>query len=355
MIIDSTRWSRVVAVFALFFLSGGPAGAQTAGTAQAGQAVGEPVAVEIELVTTERTGGNGARAWGHFNLRPGESDTTRVWVGGRADNATCLGWVGAGRLPTSAGLARPTSDTESPSVMVRHAWEVTVQLVSVDIDQVRLRVDWKRYNLDPEAGLTQVAGDVRTPSIAEETPHILDFLAVEGDGCQLAHVRVEVEAKVEDAEAFAGRGIDYDLWLVHDSADGQRETRHRLANGQHGHRTEFWFPTLEWSLENPACTLGLTIRGQLRGRLQPNGTVDLTVSPTAVLRLSDNREVDTASNGVGSRSILGLTPGEAVEVQIPLPLATSALTGLCDAVALLEFFDGHSTALRISASAAQSP
>ncbi len=159
---------------------------------------------------------------------------------------------------------------------------------------------------------------------------------------------MQVEAKIEAPAALVNREIDYELWLVHDQADGTRLTRHRTTRAPHGQRTEFWFAPLEWQLPGPDCTLSLTVRGELSGRLTPDGMVDLRVSHTTELRLRDDHEVATARRGDGSRTIAGLAPGETVEVKMPQAIGRAA-TGRCDPVAFDEFFTGHSLALRISA------
>lgn len=338
---DRAPWRVVAAVLVLVFWGRGLVGAQTANTTQPDRAPGERLVARVQLVSTRRVGGDGAVAQMSLDLRQGESSTARVWVGGRGADGSCLSVVGAGeRAPASADVA--------------HTWEITVQLVSAEIDQVQLRVDWKRYSTDKEGQRVQVAGDVRTPSIAEQTPHLLDFVAVEDDACRLANVRLQIEAMmVVEAAAFAGRGIDYDLWLVYETADGQRDTRRRIVQGQHGQRTTFWFPTITWQRPGSDCTLSLTVRGELRGRLKPDGSVDLTVSPTTVLRLSDGSGAAEEGRGIGSR-ILSLTPGEVVEVQMPLGFGRATL-GQCVPVEFADFFSGHSVAILMSAAAVESP
>ena len=333
---ERARFSAVAAVVVLVFWGHGLAGAQTVNATQPDEAPGERVVARVQLRSTPRVGGGGAVAQDSLDLRPGETGTVRVWVGRGADGS-CLSVVGAGGDAQLWGLAD-----------VQHVWEVTVQLVSAEIDQVQLQVDWKRYSTDPEGRRVQVAGDVRTPSIAEQTPHLLDFVAEEDDACRLANVRLEVEAMMAEAAAFVGRGIDYDLWLVHESADGQRDTRRRIVQGQHGQRTTFWFPTLAWQRPGSDCTLSLTVRGELRGRLKPDGSVDLTVSPTTVLRLSDTSGAAETGRGIGSRSLLSLTPGEVVEVQMPLGFGRATI-GQCAPVEFAEFFSGHSTSILVSA------
>ena len=141
-------------------------------------------------------------------------------------------------------------------------------------------------------------------------------------------------------------------WLVHDSADGRREVHRTLVQGLHGQRAMFWFPPLEWQLPGSDCTLGVTVSGELRGRLTGDGSVDLTASPTSATWLSNGLGAASVGRGAGSSNILGLAPGEVVALQ--LPVSGRVRMARCDTVELEEFFAGHSTSILVSAAPAES-
>ena len=84
-----------------------------------------------------------------------------------------------------------------------------------------------------------------------------------------------------------------------------------------GGARSFRFPTLEWPQLRSGCTVSLTVRGELTGRLTRNGSVDLTLSPTSALGLRFDRGAVTVARGGGSRLIPEIAPAEVVEVLLP--------------------------------------
>jgi hypothetical protein len=129
----------------------------------------------------------------------------------------------------------------------------------------------------------------------------------------------------EDA-TVADKVLQYDLWLVHADPAGGKQTEHVMMRGQHGIDVPFVFGALRAPV--PILTAGqlaydvaTRVTGTMRGRLRADGLIDVAFDVSRADRLErrDNvQDVSRGGDGEGQKT-LHLTPGQAVEIELPAP------------------------------------
>ncbi len=200
-----------------------------------------------------------------------------------------------------------------PPMQFDYCWQVVVKLVSVAIDTVTFDVDWKRT--DVRNG-SQLAGDHRTLTLHQGEKHLLDFIPCPADA-RYANTFVDVQASPVEEQGVADLVFDYDLWLVHQTADGAKITRHALATGRQGEKVNFTFVAVPLPLD-AAATPGtdspykMRVSGTVAARWKTDGTIEVALRPT--------REQVMPTGGIGfaggTKNFVS-KPGETTSVELP--------------------------------------
>jgi len=296
-------------------------------------------------------------------------------AGGNPERSLCVSAVGAGS-PDEDALARSV-----------HGWRARFEVLAATMEQITLRVDWSRETA-ARAGSRQVAaGDVRTITIKEGQSHTIDFLkAPEGSTECGTSLRVDLSALIAEDERFADKRLAYDLWLV-DEAPGQpKVTKYFAATARPGERVDFSFPSLRWPVpdarlsDGQAVEVAANVNGSLRGRLRPDGSMDLYLEANRDLGLAPVGATASGGVGDGGRKALRLESGDVLNLVLPEPQGTHVmgvnrrwssvygtrrmtsykqdttglpggieLTGESIAVHLDRFLAGHTLSLRLAA------
>ena len=238
--------------------------------------------VIVRLSSTSRTGATGSgAAWDHESLAVGGTMESSL----RAGIMTGRGFgIGGGK-----GIADWYADPN-------YAWQVQVQLVSIDGDQTTLDVSWTRVDSASPAAPPHVT-DRRIMTLRLGQRHVLDFLNVENLDAKTANVILEVETPLDDSRGIEsvlrrdkaeqpGEGsatLTYDVWLVHEAVDGRKITRRAGVVGQAGLMMPFKFEPLAFPIEASLAAghregpVRVAIEGRVRGQVQADGSVEVTL------------------------------------------------------------------------------
>ena len=199
-----------------------------------------------------------------------------------------------------------------------HLWRATMQATKINEDEITLVVDWQRF--DAIGGRHEArAGDRRTITLKDGERHILDFVSSPAAGPgDCGSVLVEVEASLVDDPALANTTLGYDLWLVDEEPGGRQVTRHMEMAGRQRESIDFRFVPIGWSSDGSPATdnrrpdILVEVSGTIKGRLQPDGSMQIAVTPSRTVRVGD------MSGSTGYREkVLTAKPGETIRMDIP--------------------------------------
>ena len=213
--------------------------------------------------------------------------------------------------------------------MARHAWSVNATLVSAQIDQIAVDVAVERQDGQP---LRITKREVRHLVLSEGAPHVLDFVEAGDDTagrCDAKNTVLQVSAAIVERETLVREVLDYDLWFTHADASGRTTTRHAAVTGLQGQAVPFTFRPVRWPLQTlmPSAAADLSIEedvsGTIRGRVQPDGTIDAAFTTTRALLHTYPNGGWGSVGGESGRKSFSAHSGEVVKLEMP-PLSGSA-------------------------------
>jgi hypothetical protein len=246
--------------------------------------------IVIALTRTARDGttfvpasGNGAAKVGetltHYFYTTANGDRT-----GGSDGKPPEAYVGATGVRVGMVAGRiVSSPAPVPPLQYDYLWHVDVKPVSIAIDVVTFELDWKRT--DVKDGAKQIAaGDHRTITLRQGERHVLDFIPCSADA-RCANLFLEVQASPVEDPAVAELTFGYDLWLVHQTAEGTKITRHAIVSGRQGEKLNFNFAPVPLPLDAATAPdadspFRVQVSGTIVGRLKPDGTIEIALQPT---------------------------------------------------------------------------
>jgi hypothetical protein len=263
----------------------------------------EPLQVKVYLAGTLRDGARGTHAVEDVPDAPGEASTWTVYAKTTDPLGVASGAVPAGWL---AGYS--------------HGWTLQLRRSAGEPGVARVDVEWSRKEL---AGGTVQAGDRRTIALKEGEHHILDFVPIPSG--PYANVVLELEAVHVEEPQFQSEMLAYDLWLVHEGREG-RVTRQVAVTGIHGQQTPYWFDPPRFPIGTAATdqpALELSVSGTVRGRVRPDGRLEVTLVSRRTLIMSAGlgalaRRAHTGGADIGEKTFLA-SPGETIAVELPAP------------------------------------
>jgi hypothetical protein len=300
------RTTTVVVTALLAGLGGLPAGAQ----AQSGA---EPPAISMWVSTIKPDGAAGSRSGGSLDFVVGKQGTHYLFAGSltREDSTVCGGGQaqdGVKSLQTLLGE-------------FQHVWQISATAVKVADGRFFFDLDWKRY---AHGGSDRPVGSGRQQlALTDGQRHVIDLLHA-GAAAPCVSVVVDIGVQEREDPAVADEALDYDLWLVHTDPAGRKRTHRVVLTGLHGARMPFAFPSLRFEVprllaDQYNLEVVARIGGEIRGRLNADGTVWLELSTTRrdTIERRGDEPIRWMPGGSG-RKLLTLRPGEAVEVEIPV-------------------------------------
>jgi len=279
---------------------------------------GEEVWIRILLFGTEESGANkqGASAGGGGLLYTAVGSVDEE---GRPTGALCS---------RGTGSTRRERDLEELRGEAAHLWTVEARVLEARTEHVRFELDWARYDATHGGRSEKARGDHRVIMLREGETHVLDFIDRDpggGPGHCPRNITIEIEAGVTEDPQFADTQIDYDLWLVDESPDGTRRTRHVETLKAQGERFDAVFDLMRWSIPDARFPDGTTaevageVRLSARGRLRRDRTVDMTVGATRWVGVVPAGGKRRGGVGAGGERSVNLNPGEPLEIVLPTP------------------------------------
>ena len=268
--------------------------------------VAQTSAVEVTLtaVTTPINGAARQSGTSSANLDVGTSAT--------------LGFAVPGSLCERAIGGRNVVDATA-----QHAWTVSLTLVSAQIDKIAIDVAVERQDGQP---LHVTKREVRHLVLPEGAPHVLDFIEADDEAlaaCETKNIVLQVSAAMVERPVVAREVLDYDLWFTHADSSGRAVTRHAAVTGLQGHRVDFRFKPVRWPLQTlvPAAAADLSIdedvSGAIRGRLQINGTIDVSLTTSRRVLHTYPDGSWGATGDEGGQKNFSVHNGETVRLELP--------------------------------------
>ena len=337
------------------------------------QAESTRAGVTINGIVTWREGAARRMASIGVFFDPGESNSVWLW----SADTLCTWHTHFGEFPTPGSPLLETMSTDG------YLWMFDVRLVSAVTDAVAFELDWRRHRRDADGGTQMIAGDERQITLTEDDRHVLDYVAATPGTCptgrpsDIVSMTVEVEASPVDDRDLANEPLAYEIWAVHEDASGARTTRVAKTTARHGKLASADFVPFSWPITGTTCEVTLRVAADLRGRVRPDGLIDLSVATRTSLGLEGGRPVSdprllehtlALRRGMmisaAGRKHVTVTPGEAIETVLPNGPGsviaacelTSAATGpgvmVEDDHVVIDreaFFAGHRTSLIITA------
>lgn len=199
-------------------------------------------------------------------------------------------------------------------------YAANVKVVAAEMDRIQLTVDWKRF-VRSSGATHPFAGDHLEITLKEGERVVVDVLdrpTFLNPQCAGRNFMLEMTASIDEAPAFAERQIAYDLWLVHDAPQAKRVTSAWKATGKQGEKLHLQFP--DEVLRNAGevgaedqSPLKLKVEGNIRGRLRPDGSLDVAVELTQSIGTTHASRYQR--EGVKR---IRVQPSETVRLDIPL-------------------------------------
>jgi hypothetical protein len=186
-----------------------------------------------------------------------------------------------GTCSTVVRLSDEGSEAAPPVVV----WEVGGTVRRAQTGRIEIEYTWRRVarGSQPQAG---GHGEV----ILEEDDRVLLDLVHTGATYPAAcgaHVALELGASIPADPALAERRLAYDLWLVTEH-HGRHTQRQLKLVGRQGEKVDFDFGSLASTNGGDSASvqagLRMVVSGHLRGRVQPDGSMEIALRASRVIR-----------------------------------------------------------------------
>jgi hypothetical protein len=230
-------------------------------------------------------------------------------------------------------------------------WKLTMLPARYENGLETFDLEWARYRRD--GGGRPSAQGKATVTLAEGQRQIVDLVhGAPGPGnCQGESTLIELGAAVREDPKLAQTILQYDMWLTHRSARGEAQVRHFVGMGRQGTELQFAFLPLRFPVPQLVTNqvpydVITSVLGTLRGRLQDDGRIALSVDTTRRDGLGPRGEIELpAPSGRSSLpAVAGVTPPPR---RGPVPRAADPVT-VADGRVIVEdalFFEGQRTSL----------
>jgi hypothetical protein len=318
----------VVMAAGLAMLWPAPASAQ-------GQADTGPT-VEVHMRTLKRGGGVGMTAYGNNPFVPGTPVNWFITAGNSNPSEMTVCGGGVGEVGT-------LEQKLSRSAFV---WQVKMLPSKYENGNVTFDLEWTRYQAD--GGGRPTTGGKSTLTLREGERQAIDLVhGAQGSRCDDDVAVVEVGAGYHESPQFARAILQYDIWLTHRQLNGEPVVHRFVAMGQQGDDVNFSFVPLRFAVqqskpEQAAYDVVTSVQGTVRGRIQANGRIALTLDTSRRDGLGARGATSGGSSGNKGEKLLEVAPGEAIEIELPAPGGRSSTSAGKGAAAIPNGGQGRS-------------
>jgi hypothetical protein len=276
--------------------------------------------IEIHSRTTNQDGGPAWTASGDSVFVPGQPATWYVVAGSsHPDDMTVCG-----------GGVSEVGTLEAKLAGHSFVWKLTVLPAKYENGRQTFDLEWARYRRD--GGGRPSAQGKATVTLAEGQRQVVDLVhgASSSGNCRAGSTLIELGASVREDPKLAQAILQYDMWLTHRSGRGPDQVRHFVGMGRQGAQVEFAFVPLRFPVpqlvpNQLSYDVITTVLGTLRGRLQADGRIVLSVDTTRRDGLGPRGEGPVAGGGSSGVKRLEVAPAEAVEIELPIARGRSSM------------------------------
>jgi len=269
--------------------------------------------IEARLQTFSRTGGVSITAWGNTISVPGTPATFFLTAGSANPIEMTVCGGGFGESGTMADKLSRNS----------FVWELKLLPVKNENGSSTFHLEWARYQAD--GGGRPAAEGKSTLTLREGERQTIDLVrSAEGARCSDESAVVDVAAGFKEAKAVAQGMLQYDIWLKHQPETGDAVIRKFTAMGPQGADVKFGFVPLAFTVPQVAPGQGAydvftTVQGTIRGRLQANGRVALSVDTSRRDGVGPQAAGPSGGGGNTGRKVLEIAADETIEIELPAP------------------------------------
>ena len=310
---------RTTLVRGLVFLSVVAAGAALETTPAQGAGALTPM-LQLHARTTARDGGVFQTSTANAPFVPGTPVTLSATAGSTrpVEMTLCGGGVGGDR---------PIPDLLKQNSFV---WKVTLIPVKQVEGRMTFDLEWARYQADSPA--RPMAQGMLTLTLLEGQRQVIDLAhgAAGSSRCGAESTVIEVGAAVREEPKLAAAILQYDLWLTHQAPGGVKQVRHFTGMGSQGGEIAFAFVPLRFQVQarvpgQATYDVITSVQGTLRGRLEGDGRIALTVDTTRRDGLGPRGEGAVGDAGNSGVKRLEVAQSEAVEIELPATGGSSSI------------------------------
>jgi hypothetical protein len=203
-------------------------------------------------------------------------------------------------------------------------WDIKMQPVKYENASATFALEWARYQADG-GGRPAVEGKT-TMTLRQGDSQPIDFVrsAPNAETCRDDAVVVEVGTGYKDARPGTEGTLQYDLWLKQQRANGEASTRRFTAMGVEGSDVHFGFapvstPVSQLGAEQPAVAVFTSVQGTIKGRTLSDGRITVIVDAARRDGVATGGAGPSGTVGASGRKVLEVSPGEAIEIELPPP------------------------------------
>jgi hypothetical protein len=219
-------------------------------------------------------------------------------------------------------------------------WLFEMRLKSSDRNGAVVALHWTRTVHDPAAVDAQSLERTYEVSLSERNRVVLDLVRPRHpteNRCE--GVALELELRFQDPPELENALLAYDIWLLQTDESGRQFTDRVQPRGFQGRDTEYAFERQQYQADGTRSETGpvsISLSGGVKGRVRPDGRIDLVVSL--------GRTVRVGSLGTGDGGFKQETVADGETIELATPRIASGLQGVPEDSNL---YRGH-TAIRVT-------
>jgi len=226
-----------------------------------------------------------------------------------------------------AGDAGTLADKLARSAFV---WELKVLPSKYENGSTTFGLEWARYQADNPG--RPVVEEKSTLTLREGERKTIDLVrgASGSHDCGNDSAVVDVAAGYKENRQFADTMLEFEIWLTQRRSNGDAVVRRFAGMGRQGDGVDFSFVPVRSAVEvstpdRVAYDVFTTVQGTIRGRMQPNGRIALTVDTSRRDGVGPQAAGPSGFAGNGGRKLLDVAPGETIEIELPAPGGRSTI------------------------------